>query len=103
MTDQPVEKVVITKVNDQNTVTLTDEKKIEILQQSFQEAQKLDGVMDIRKQDYEITFYFEDDETKTLWMWLTKKSGMAMDPDDTNIGYDLKQTHVEDLHTLDVF
>ncbi|QHS24277.1 hypothetical protein GWK91_15855 [Virgibacillus sp. MSP4-1] len=100
---QPIEKVVVKKPDDQRTYTTTDEEEIQMLKQAFQGAQKLNGVMDIRTHDYEVTFYFDDEESKTLWMWLTKKSGMAMDPSNTHIGYDLKSSHVKDLHSIHYF
>lgn len=99
--NKAIEEIVITKVEDGSTYRLTDKKSIEIFKHAFTEVEKIDGVISIQKQEYEVTFHFNNDDNKPLFMWLSDETGMAMDPEDSSTGYGLKDENVEAIHAID--
>jgi hypothetical protein len=98
--NKPVKKITITRVEDGETFQLTNREAIKIFKHAFTEVEKMDGLLSIQKQDYEVTFYFENDDQKPLFMWLSEETGIAMDPRDHNTSYGLKEENVAAIQAL---
>ncbi|MRG87507.1 hypothetical protein [Salinibacillus xinjiangensis] len=99
--DEKINKIVVTKTSDNTKYQFTNKENIQLFEDTFRDVRKVDGVLDIRKQDYDVVFYFDDHQEKTLWMWLSEESGLAMNPNNTHVGYDLNVSNVEALRNLD--
>jgi hypothetical protein len=98
--NKPVKKITITRVEDGETFQLTNRESIKIFKHAFTEVEKMDGLLSIQKQDYEVTFHFENDDQKPLFMWLSEETGIAMDPSDHDTSYGLKEENVAAIQKL---
>ncbi|MBB6455069.1 hypothetical protein HNQ94_003564 [Salirhabdus euzebyi] len=98
--NKPIKEIVLTNTENGATYYITNEKDIEVFKNAFTEVKKIDGVIDIQQQDYEVTFTFKNNDHKPLYMWLSSTAGMVMDPKKSTIGYDLNEENVKAIHSL---
>ncbi len=92
--------MVLKKTDTGETFYITGDEEIEVFQKALFEAKKLNGIQSISRQDYEITFHFENTDQKPIYMWLSEKSGIAMDPKNEKACYTIQEPHVEAIQSL---
>ena len=90
------------KVTGEVNKTFYEEKEIKIARDAIQSAEKILGILDVAKNNFEISLIDSDGNKETYFLWLTKdhSSGMIMNIEDTHTGYTLKESDVVKLKEL---
>jgi hypothetical protein len=98
-TQETLEKLKVTgKVNK----TFYKEKEIKIAQDAIQSAEKIQGILDVAKSNFEFSLIDSKGNKETFFLWLRKEDngGMIMNVQDTHTGYTLQKTDVAKLKEL---
>ncbi|MHB1127885.1 MAG: hypothetical protein ACYC2T_13195 [Bacillota bacterium] len=84
------------------TFVFNDKKTIDIFIRAITGAKKYPGVLDIAKPEYTIEILFENDKTKTFYIWLNDNSeqGTLMTAEETGTGYSISKKVTKELKTL---
>lgn len=95
----PSEKL---KVTGEVNKTFYEEKEIKIARDAIQSAEKILGILDVAKNNFEISLIDSEGNKETYFLWLRKdhSGGMIMNIEDTHTGYTLQEKDVAKLKDL---
>jgi hypothetical protein len=98
-TQETLEKL---KVTGEVNKTFYKEKEIKIARDAIQSAEKIPGILDVAKNNFEISLIDSKGNKQTFFLWLRRKDngGMLMNIEDTHTGYTLQKTDVAKLKEL---
>jgi hypothetical protein len=90
------------KVTGEVTKTFYQEEEIKIALDAIKSAEKIPGILDVAKSNFEISFIDSKGNTDTFFLWLKKddNGGMIMNLEDTHTGYTLQEKDVAKLKEL---
>jgi hypothetical protein len=95
----PSEKL---KVTGEVNKTFYEEKEIKIARDAIKSAEKILGILDVAKNNFEISLIDSEGNKETYFLWLRKdhSGGMIMNIEDTHTGYTLQEKDVAKLKEL---
>jgi hypothetical protein len=98
-TQETLEKL---KVTGEVNKTFYKEKEINIARDAIQSAEKIQGILDVAKSNFEISLIDSKGNKETFFLWLRKEDngGMIMNVQDTHTGYTLQKRDVAKLKEL---
>ncbi|MFE1246088.1 hypothetical protein ACFW35_18420 [Fictibacillus sp. NPDC058756] len=90
------------KVTGEVNKTFYEEKEIKIARDAIQSADKILGILDVAKNNFEISLIDSEGNKETYFLWLRKdhSGGMIMNIEDTHTGYTLQEKDVAKLKDL---
>jgi hypothetical protein len=90
------------KVTGEINKTFYQEKEIKIARDAIKSAEKIPGILDVAKSNFEISLIDSKGNKETYFLWLRKEDngGMIMNIEDTHTGYTLQKTDVAKLKKL---
>jgi organic radical activating enzyme len=90
------------KVTGEVNKTFYKEKEIKIARDAIQSAEKIPGILNVAKSNFEISLIDTKGNKETFFLWLRKEDngGMIMNIEDTHTGYTLQKTDVAKLKEL---
>ncbi len=82
--------------------TFKNNKAVRIARDAIQSAERIPGILNVSKNNLEMTLVDSNGNKENYFLWLRKESdsGMIMNADDTHTGYTLKQLDVVKLRKL---
>ncbi|WP_137792208.1 hypothetical protein [Bacillus sp. E(2018)] len=82
--------------------TFPNDKAVKIARDAVQSAERISGILNVSKNNLEMTLVDSNGNKENYLLWLRKESdsGMIMNADDTHTGYTLKQLDVVKLKKL---
>ncbi|MGM0807403.1 MAG: hypothetical protein ACQET8_22105 [Bacillota bacterium] len=82
--------------------TFKEDKAIKIARDAIQSAERITGILDVSKNNLEMTLVDSNGNKESYLLWLRKESdsGMIMYADDTSTGYTLQRVDVVKLKKL---
>jgi hypothetical protein len=90
------------KVTGEVNKTFYEEKEIKIARDAIQSAEKILGILNVAKNNFEISLIDSEGNKETYFLWLRKdhSGGMIMNIEDTHTGYTLQEKDVAKLKDL---
>lgn len=90
------------KITGEVNKTFYEEKEIKIARDAIQSAEKILGILDVAKNNFEISLIDSEGNKETYYLWLRKdySGGMIMNIEDTHTGYTLQEKDVAELKDL---
>jgi uncharacterized protein YceK len=90
------------KITGEVNKTFYEEKEIKIARDAIQSAEKILGILDVAKNNFEISLTDSKGNKETYFLWLRKdhSGGMIMNIEDTHTGYTLQEADVAKLKDL---
>ena len=82
--------------------TFKNNKAVRIARDAIQSAERITGILDVSKNNLEMTLVNSNGNKESFLLWLQKENdnGMIMHADDTSTGYTLQQLDVVKLKKL---
>jgi outer membrane murein-binding lipoprotein Lpp len=90
------------KVTGEVNKTFYEEKEVNIARDAIQSAEKILGILNVSKSNFEISLIDSEGNQETYFLWLRKgdSGGMIMNIEDTHTGYTLQEKDVAKLKDL---
>ncbi|MGD6964558.1 hypothetical protein ACQCVB_20355 [Fictibacillus phosphorivorans] len=82
--------------------TFKNNKAVRIARDAIQSAERITGILDVSKNNLEMTLVDSNGNKESFLLWLQKENdnGMIMHADDTSTGYTLQQLDVVKLKKI---
>jgi hypothetical protein len=95
-----IKEIIMVRVDDGDIFYINKPEHIEVFRHALSEVDKINGKGKLLKQDYELTFIFDDEKSKTIYMWLSDDAGMVMDPSEEDVLFGLSRENVKSILTI---